>query len=147
MSKAQLRKTKPARLELANRIITIISEHGRRFYSTHAENRNLDQPKVVSRFELAGNGKLWLVDKYTKRRVYVAYEGRWRGFSEGGTLRSIVAHLRDWIVFSDPIPPALWGVCKDGAIRETHWGYDEEMEPCRNRILAEIAGSEGPPSC
>lgn len=116
--------TKSERLVVANEILMVISKHGRQFFK-HGED--------VSHFVLAPSGKLWYIDSYTKKRVYVAYRGKWRHFTEGGTLKCLVENLRDFITYGDPIrnqfgPWPEW-IC-DGDL----WGYGESMEAVRTEI-------------
>lgn len=110
------------RMLICNQILRHISEHGRKFFLHNGK---------VSRFEIH-NGRLWYRDKYSDKLVYVAYQYRWRGFSEGGTLRSLVENLRDFINHRKPIrnhfgPWPGW-ISGDGDL----WGYGPEaMEAVR----------------
>ena len=132
------KEEKLERLATANKVIEIIAGHGRKFFSTYTEGRSskLD-PERVSHFSIQ-NGKIWFIDKYSQKAIYVAYRrGRWRHFSEGGTLRDLVLALYDWIR-GDPEgfqfhrfgPWPSW-VCGDGDL----WGYGlEEMAIVREKV-------------
>lgn len=125
---------KQERLEQANRAIEIIASHGRRFFSLCAEGRNV-QPNRISHFELRNN-RLWFIDKWTQKPIYVAYRrGQWRGFSEGGTLRSLIEQMADWIIGKRRAFPMThlgpWPKClNDGDL----WGYGEEMNTVRYQV-------------
>jgi hypothetical protein len=121
------------RLETANRIIEIISEHGRRFFSLNADRREPVYPDRISRFEIIKD-RLWFRDKYTGKRIYVLYRaGRWRGFSEGGTLRSLVENLADYILKGAPVR-AHFGPWADWICHGDLWGYGDSMADVRRRI-------------
>lgn len=90
--------SKTERLGHANALIQAISRHGRRFFFSRESG-------TVARLELDGRGRVWWMDDYRGARVYVAHPGRWRGFSHGGTLRSLVEALRDYIQRGDLLNP------------------------------------------
>ena len=113
--------TKQERLEHANQLIRIIGSHGRRFFYYHVADR-------YARMELR-NGRVYFIDDYSDRAIYIhktAIQSRWRGFSHGGTLRSLVEDMRDYIVHGTRVP--AWKIViqqrsatgLDGNI----WGYD-----------------------
>ena len=63
---------------------------------------------------------------YTGKRVFThetVWGGRWRGFSHGGTLRSLVEAFRDYICTGKQLHPGYLGPERfdDSNI----WGYDE----------------------
>lgn len=102
------------RNQRANEFITAIASCGRRFFSHNGE---------VSRLELDGRGRVWFIDKYSQKRIYTHYRYNWRGFTEGGTLRSLVSQLRDFIKTGKQVSRrAFW---HDPAIHPSgdYWGY------------------------
>src|SRR3546814_9974265 len=113
--------TKTERLTQANELIGLISSCGRRFFYNKTHDR-------IARLELCKRGRVYFVDDYTGKRIYTHRTGitsRWHGFSHGGTLRSLVENLRDYIMFGTPLPhgpivPAYQS--SQGNI----WGYDEQ---------------------
>lgn len=133
------------RMYTANKAIVIIASHGRQFFSSHAEGRNDHEPKRISHFEFRNN-RLWFIDKYTQKAIYIAYRrGAWRGFSEGGTLRDLVCEMADWINGKHeqfPVnrlgPWPKW-VC-DGDL----WGYGGSMAKVREEISALLAEAVQP---
>ena len=133
MTAESVRGTKPERLAIANEIIRIISSHGRRFF--HHEGR-------ISQFSLDDRGKLWLTDKYTKKRIYVAYKYRWRGFSNGGTLRCLIENLRDFIQRGDAIR-RHFGPWPDHLCDGDLWGYGFEAAETMRIELAPVLTRAG----
>lgn len=71
------------RVDHINQLINLIATHGRNFFSHKGTIANMEKDK---------NGKIWFVDYYTRRRIYVAYQGKWSGFTSGGTLKALVQH-------------------------------------------------------
>lgn len=112
---------KMARVEQANQLIKAIAECGRRFFF-HSDQ--------VSRFEVDTRGRIWFIDGYRDARIYTHYQGRWRGFSEGGTPRRLVTHLRDFIRTGEPQKLGL-GPWPDWFCDGDLWGYGEGMEHVR----------------
>lgn len=135
-------ETKRKRTEIANKAIEIIASHGRKFFSLAAEGRTVEQNRI-SRFELRDDGRLYFIDKYTQKAIYAHTRkpnNQWRGFSEGGTLYSLIGMMADWILQKrDNFPIAYLGpwpkwVC-DGEL----WGYGDEMEAVRTKIKELLA--------
>jgi len=120
--------TKSDRAEIANKVIAVIAAHGRRFF--HHEGR-------VSRFEVDARGRVWLHDKYSGARIYTMQRGRWRGFTEGGTLKSLCEALRDYIRTGQPIRRGWFGPWPDYYCDGDLWGYGKEaMETVRREVTA-----------
>lgn len=119
---------KHLRAEQVNQVIRIIADHGRRFFY-HAGTNN------YARMYVDGFGKIWFVDDYTGKAVYThktTWGGRWKGFSNGGTLRSLVEEFRDYIRTGIPLHRGFLGPERfdDSNI----WGYDEaEMKAVREQ--------------
>lgn len=126
------RAGKLARLAHANDVIRAISRHGRRFFHSPEHDR-------VSRYELDGRGRLWFVDKWTGKRIYVAYKGPWRHFSEGGTLRDLVLDLACYIRTGEPVAPRRFGPWPQWYCEGDLWGYGPAMEDLRRELDASPA--------
>ncbi len=112
--------SKQQRAEQVNEAIKIIGSHGRRFFYSENHDR-------FARMEVDARGKVWFIDDYTGKRVYThktGFGGRWRGFSHGGTLRSLIEAFRDYISHGKPLHPGYLGPQRlsDSNI----WGYQEE---------------------
>lgn len=113
------------RMSDANDLIYCISERGRRLFSYGPNNEN------VSQFKLAQNGRLWFLDGYANRLIYTHYNGPWRHFTNGGTLRRLIQGLRDFIMTGKCL-------CGDlGPWPERHgndrWAYGSDMELVRQK--------------
>ena len=127
------RSTKLHRLAICNRILCVIASHGRRFFSQDADQPRMANPRVSS-FSLDYRGRVWFTDRYTGRLIYVAHNGRWRGFSEGGTLRSLIKNMYLFIKDGTPIaswrfgPWPLW-ICGGDL-----WGYGDAMDVVRSKL-------------
>ena len=71
---------------------------------------------------------MWFVDGYREDRIYTHYtRGRWRGFSEGGTLRDLVIRLRDFITKGTTVG-RVFGPYPDWYCDGDPWGYGADMK-------------------
>lgn len=120
---------KQERLEKANAVIQAISRHGRRFFY-------YDKTGAVSYFKLDERGRIWLVDKYTQKPVYVAYRYHWHRFTEGGTLRALIEALRDFIRTGEQISSGHFAGYPGWFAPGDPWGYGTEaMEAVRVEVM------------
>ncbi|WAC26378.1 hypothetical protein [Ancylobacter sp. SL191] len=124
-------ETPRQRLTHANALIAAISRHGRRFFHDTRSGR-------IARFEIDLAGRLWLRDEYTNRRVYVAYRGHWRHFSNGGTLRRLIECIAAFIRSGRPVPASVFGPWPTWICDGDLWGYGK---PAMDALRAEIADS------
>lgn len=114
---------KQERLKAANELLSIIASCGRHFF-LHKDR--------VSLFELDQRGRVWFIDAYSCQRVYTHYVlGRWRGFSEGGTLRDVVIRLRDFILTGRQVRNTF-GPWPEWYSDSDPWGYAEHMQYVRS---------------
>ncbi|WP_446903034.1 hypothetical protein [Burkholderia sp. YIM B11467] len=111
--------TKIERVEHANQLIQVIGAHGRRFFYNTQHDR-------YARIEVDARGKIWFVDDYTQKRVYTHNKGRWRVFSHGGTLRSLVGRMRDYITTGWQLPRGVIAPSYIGNRSDNIWGYSPE---------------------
>ena len=110
--------SKAERLGHANALIKVISSHGRRFFYNAKAG-------TIGSLELDTRGRVWWIDDYRGARIYTAYQGRWRGFSHGGTMRGLIRALREYIQHGKPLHPEyialamsyrdMWGYGTDAA--------------------------------
>jgi hypothetical protein len=114
------------RCEVANRMLAAIASCGRRFFH-HDGN--------LSRFEVDGRGRVWFLDGYSNRRVYTHYRGKWRGFTNGGTLRALCEALSDFIMTGRAISPWHFGPFPDWSCGGDLWGYGADMAAVREAAL------------
>lgn len=113
------KRTKRERMDDANQVLFAISRYGRRFFYCQKFDR-------VSQFELDYNNRIWLRDNWTGKRVCVSYRGRWRHFTEGGTLRSLCEALLKYIRTGEPISRKWFGPWPDWICDGDLWGYGAE---------------------
>ncbi len=113
-----------SRLDIANGLLETIATFGRRFFSHDGR---------VARLELDHRGRVWFHDHYTGLRIYTHYAGRWRGFTSGGTMRSLIENLRDYIKRGERLHPMVFGPWPDWFCGGDLWGYGDDMEKVRTK--------------
>lgn len=118
-------KKRDERLQKANLLLQTIATTGRKFFF-HRGN--------ISHFMLGSGNKIWFVDGYAGDKIYIYGNGRWRGFSEGGTLRDLVKKLRDYIAHGLTVGYAF-GPFPDWYSEGDPWGYGSDMEVVRNKAI------------
>ncbi|MGI2021688.1 hypothetical protein [Shewanella glacialipiscicola] len=117
------------RVEHANALIKVISEHGRKFF---------DHKGTIATLELDKNGKVWLIDEYTKARVYTQYNGTWRRFHHGGTLRDLVCAMRDYITKGKKLSIEWIAPARCNPENGSIWGYDKEAAAAVRAAAAQL---------
>lgn len=119
--------TKCERTTAVNDYIRFIADRGRRFF--------FEDEKYAS-MERDARGRVWLIDDYTRRRIYTHYQWEWKGFSHGGTLRRHIEALRDFITKGHQLNPHYYSPSQlTGG--EHIWGYsNEDMAAIRNKGMA-----------
>lgn len=118
-------KERNERLRKANLLIQTIATTGHNFFF-HKGN--------ISHFQLGSQWRIWFVDGYAGTRVFVYGNHRWRGFSEGGTLKELVKQLRDYIAHDIKIASAL-GPFPGWYSNGDPWGYEGDMAKVRDRAI------------
>lgn len=134
-SKTEARKqARRQRLEVGNRNLRTIGNHGRQFFSNHSDDAWPEDPKRYAEFFFAPSGRLKYRDRgRLAKEVDIAHHGRWAGFTDGGTLRRVVEHLRDYIIH---------GRGGTVLVRE-YWGYSESEREACNAALRRIYEADG----
>jgi hypothetical protein len=121
------------RAEQANALLVTIARHGRHFFCHRG---------VVSWLEVDDRGRVWFTDSYRGARIYTHYVGRWRGFTQGGTLKALIEDLRTYIKTGRQLSRGrFWW--PDWYCGGDLWGYGEAMIPVREH--AERLGIVTPP--
>lgn len=123
---------KQARLEHANALIEIIASHGRRFFWHKGSSRVAGDASSsagrVAKLTLL-RGRVYHIDEYSGKAIYTHRAGfgnDWRGFSHGGTLRSLVEDMRDYIMTGTPIARETIVIRQlaSKGLEGNIWGYD-----------------------
>jgi hypothetical protein len=94
MKNQKLKQAKLKRLELANKVIKAIASCGR---------NHLSYGDRVGSLRLDDNWRCWYTDPYSGRDIYTHYRGRWRYFTCGGTLKSLIERLSDYVCKGYPL--------------------------------------------
>lgn len=115
---------KKKRVEKVNQLIECIGNCGRKFFF-HA--------KRYSQFFWEENKRIWYMDKYSCKRIYMHNPGNWSGFTEGGTLRELVKALFEYIKTGNKIHPYHFGPWKKSLCEGDLWGYKEDMQNVRDK--------------
>lgn len=113
---------KQLRLMMANKLLSVISSCGRRFFYHKGK---------VSMLDIDHRGRVWFIDAYTGKKIYTHYRYQWRGFSEGGTLKDLICVLRDFIVRGKRLHVSALGPWPDWVCNGDLWGYGDDMEKVR----------------
>lgn len=112
--------TREQRLIVANEFIKTIATCGRRFFS----NKGYTTIHPHSFLELHKGRYVFFHDYYSGKRIYTHGEyRRWRGFTEGGTLKQLVMALRDFVLHGDRLNRAYFDY--DDKNERHFWGYDK----------------------
>ena len=116
--------THDQRVDRVNQLLVVIGSCGRNFFRSKG---------TTSYMERDARGKVWWVDSYSQKRVYTHDEsGRWRNFTNGGTLRALVIELRKYIVSGTPLHPGYFGPWHKDYCGGDLWGYGEDMQQVRD---------------
>jgi hypothetical protein len=107
------------RLIAANEFIQVIASCGRQFFLHKASG-------VTARLDLDPEGKVWIIDEYTLKRVNTHSEKTWHGFNHGGGLRDFIQDVRDFIVRGETMRERYFSPTPAGELRNNHWGYEDE---------------------
>ncbi|ABM96990.1 hypothetical protein [Methylibium petroleiphilum] len=118
--------SKRERAEKVNAFLAVVGDCGRRFFR-HDERR--------ARMEVDARGHVWFVDDYSQKRIYTHHEGRWSGFSHGGTLRDLVRALRDHIRTGQYLPAHSLGPWPSWYSGGDPWAYGDDMVQVRQAAI------------
>lgn len=118
-------KEKVARVKAANTFLATIASCGRKFFLTTVQGKDR-----IAYFYLDSYGRLWFVDDVKDCKIYVAYKGEWKNFSQGGTMEKLIRELTVYITKGTKIRPLLY---PSWACEGDVWGYGEDMNIVRCR--------------
>lgn len=117
------------RARAANKLLETIAVYGRRFF-------NYRRRHGISKFEVDDRGRIWFVDGYTGKSIYLHNRYWGKGFSEGGTLRALVDALKAFIQSGEPVPPSHFGPWPEWMCNGDLWGYGNDMETVRQKAAS-----------
>jgi len=121
---------KSERIKRVNTFIRVIADTGRRFFYSRKFDR-------YGHFFLGHDGHLRWRDEYTHKAIYLSGLENWdRGFSNGGTLKSLIQLLAKFIRTGEPLPQ--WCFRLDGP-----WGYGDDMQIVCDASKFAIKGPKG----
>ncbi len=115
----------------ANRIISSIAAHGRRFFWNETNKR-------TAYFLVNRRSGLWFYDEYCEKPQYmhVPKSRQWKNFSGGGTMQRLVTALKTYIMTGEPVSPGHFGPWSKSLCDGDLWGYGfDEMEKVREKVL------------
>jgi hypothetical protein len=121
------------RLNTANAIIRVIGSYGRHFLSENSDRQTLVTDPFFAYFKVDGRNELWYVDRYTRKPILVRHQ-EWPGFSDGGTLHSLVAHLGRFIKGGSDVVMRAFGPWPEWICGGDPWGYGDDMQKVRDEI-------------
>lgn len=110
------------RLKNANALLRAIANCGRGFFK---------HKKRYARFVFNNQYRVFFEDDYTQKQIYTHRKGYWKGFSHGGTLKSLIEHLRDYIKDGKKLNPRIFGPWPEHLCGGDLWGYGEDMKQVR----------------
>ncbi|WP_323142772.1 hypothetical protein [Massilia phyllosphaerae] len=117
---------KAARVAEVNKLLKSISNFGRRFFYSKQHDR-------VASMMIGKTGHVYFVDDYSGKPIYTAYQGHWRGFSHGGTLKSLVQALAEYIRTGKQL--SMDWIGPERFDQSNIWGYAaDEMAKCRAEV-------------
>lgn len=107
---------KRERAALVNELVQTIASVGRQFFLYEKEGK-----KNIASMEVDDRGVIWWIDQYSEEKIYVAYHGRWRGFTNGGTLKEFVRYLAQFVRDGVPLSPHVTGLSN-----VNYWAYPSD---------------------
>ena len=110
------------RLRKANEFIEVIGSFGRKWFTGRFG---------FSKFLLDERGRCWFLDGHTGFEIYLHYKHWRRGFSGGGTERTLVCFLTEYIMWGTYVPGYVVGPFPEWLNDGDPWGYGHDMEKVR----------------
>ena len=108
------------RIIAANEFIRVIANCGRRFF----RNRGAGHDAYLTLN--ARRNIVWLFDDYTGARINVVKEGRWDGFSHGGTLKSLAGSIGSFVLSRKTMRYGYFQPTMDNGF-DNPWGYGDDI--------------------
>jgi hypothetical protein len=109
-----------ARIIAANEFMQVIANCGRFFFRNTGAGHD-------AYLTLNARGNIvWLHDDYTGDRINTAKEGRWDGFSHGGTLKSLAESIGAFVLKGSTMRYGYFQPTMDNGF-ENPWGYGDDI--------------------
>ena len=108
------------RIIVANEFIRVIANCGRCFF------RNTGAGHDAYLTLNARRNIVWLFDDYTGARINVVKEGRWEGFSHGGTLKSLAGSIGAFVLSGKTMRYGYFQPTMDNGFGNP-WGYGDDI--------------------
>lgn len=116
-TQSQLREQRCAE---ANEFLQAIADCGRHFFrdtgAGHDAYLSLNARRSI----------VWLHDDYTSSRINVGREGRWDGFSHGGTLKGLLSAIGRYVLTGSKLRYGYFQPTMDNGVQNP-WGYGEDI--------------------
>ncbi|MGF6281856.1 hypothetical protein ABH908_000111 [Pseudomonas frederiksbergensis] len=114
-------QSKQDRLKAANEFIQVIAGCGHKYF-LHEDSG------VIARLDLDPDpeGKVWIIDEFTLKRVNTHKNNDWPGFNHGGGLRAFIQSVRDFIVSGSMMRAQYFTPTQPGESKNNYWGYEDE---------------------
>lgn len=114
------------RLDRANELLDVISSCGRKFFKHKG---------FVASLELSESKRVFFIDQYTKKRIYThRYDARWKGFTNGGTMKRFIEALRDFIKKGELLNLHYFTDNKEDWCPHP-WGYGDDLKIVHDTVL------------
>lgn len=109
-----------------NELVKVIGTNGRCFFC----HKDTFAEMVVD-----DNCRLWWRDEWRGTMIYLHYKFWGVGFSNGGTLRSLVNNFKDFVMTERPLPEKVFGPWPSWYSNGDPWGYGSGMQVVRQKAL------------
>lgn len=113
---------KRERAERCNHLLKAIAATGRRFF-------RVEDGAACLRVDRRGH--VYFVEG--KTRIYTHYEGGWRKFQHGGTLKNLIVAMRQYICGDRESLGGHLGPWPNWINQGDPWGYGSDMQGIRDR--------------
>lgn len=137
---------KRERAERVNELLRVIAGCGRRFFSQDADRLQRMESPRIAHMEVDWLARVWHWDAYSGKRIFIQHpRGKWRGFTNGGTLRALVEAFREYISHGKQVSRFAFGPWPQDLCGGDLWGYGEDMQLVRD--AAARLGISNSPEC
>lgn len=124
-SKRPTMDEKRDRVNHCNELIKEISVCGRKLFCA----------KTLAYLKVNQQGQVFFVDDWTGYPVFTHYEGKWRHFSHGGTLRRLIIAMREYVCGDREHLGGHLGPWPRELCNGDLWGYGGDMQKVRDKAF------------